>query len=58
MSIERLPTMGRWELLEEREQARYTHYSTHNIVHKGRINDHVGPVITVFSWNVSPSSDN
>lgn len=58
MSMERLPTMGRRELLEDREQARYTDYSAHNIVHKSRINDHIRPVITVFSGNVSLSSGN
>ena len=58
MSIERLPTMGRRELLEDREQARYADYSAHNIVHESRINDHISPVITVFSGNVSLCSGN
>ena len=58
MSIERLPTMGRRESLEDREQARYADYSTHNIIHERRVNDHIGPVITVFSGNVSLCSGN
>ena len=53
MSIERLSTMGRRELFEDREQARNTDYSAHNIVHESRIDDHISPVITVLSSNVS-----
>ena len=53
MSIERLPAMGRRKLFEDGEEARDTDYSAHNIVHESRIDDHIGPVITVLSSIVS-----
>ena len=53
VSIERLPTMGRRNLFENGEKAGNTDYSTHDIVHESRIDDHIGPVVTVLSRNVS-----
>ena len=41
-------TMFRRKPFKERKQTRNTDYGAHDVVHIGGVNNHVGPVVTIF----------
>ena len=53
MPVERLSAVSGRKPFEERKKARNTDCSTHDVVHIRCVDDHIGPMIMMFSKQVS-----